>query len=105
MTSAEASLWKELQRKKLDGRKFRRQHGIGSYIMDFYCVEENLVIELDGKIHGSKSAIAYDEKRTAFLNRNGIIVIRFENKTVFDNLPDVLQRIRNSFKEHRDFPK
>ncbi|HUH48207.1 MAG TPA: endonuclease domain-containing protein [Arenibacter sp.] len=105
MTLAEAYLWKELQRKKLDGKKFRRQHGIGNYIVDFYCMEENLVIELDGKIHNSKSAIIYDEKRTAFLNNNGIMVIRFKNKMVFENLPDVLQEIRNSFKEHRNVSK
>jgi very-short-patch-repair endonuclease len=99
LTPAEAYLWKELQRKKLEGRKFRRQHGIGNYIADFYCAEENLIVELDGEVHNNINVMEYDGKRTAFLNNNGIKVIRFENKIVFENLPSVLQEIRDNFKK------
>ena len=103
MTSAETYLWTELKGKKLDDKKFRRQHGVGGYIIDFYCVEEGLAIELDGKIHNSKHAIAYDEKRTVYLNKNGIKVIRFKNNMVFENLPQVLQEIRDNFKKNRGY--
>ena len=99
LTHAEAFLWKELQRKKLDGRKFRRQHGVGIYIADFYCAEEKLIIELEGEVHNNMNAMDYDGKRTAFLNRNGIRVIRFENKMVFENLMGVLLEIKDNFKK------
>ena len=97
LTSAEAFLWNELKGKKLEGRKFRRQHSIGDYITDFYCARENLIIELDGEVHNNLIAIDYDEKRTAFFNVNGFKVVRFENKMVFENLPSVLQEIRENF--------
>jgi len=98
LTSAEAYLWKELQNKKLDSRKFRRQHSINNYIVDFYCAKEKLIIELDGEVHNNPTAEEYDEKRSAFLGKRGFTVIRFENKMVFDNLPSVLQEIKDNFK-------
>ena len=98
LTSAEAFLWNELKGKKLDGRKFRRQHSIGNYITDFYCALENLIIELDGEGHNNAISSENDDKRTAFLNRAGYKVIRFENKMVFENLPSVIQEIRDNFK-------
>ncbi|WP_348647011.1 endonuclease domain-containing protein [Arenibacter sp. S6351L] len=100
LTSAEAFLWKELKGKKLDGRKFRRQHGIGNFITDFYCAQENLIIELDGEVHNHAIVVENDDKRTAFLNGKGYKVIRFENKMVFENLPSVLQEIRDNFKRN-----
>jgi very-short-patch-repair endonuclease len=93
LTTAEAFLWKELKGKKLDGRKFRRQHGIGNYIVDFYCAQESLIIELDGEVHNNTIAIEKDDKRTSFLNKNGFTVLRFENRMVFDHMPSVLQEI------------
>tara|TARA_R110002050_G_scaffold75052_11_gene160982 strand:- start:9190 stop:9645 length:456 start_codon:yes stop_codon:yes gene_type:complete len=101
LTSAEAFLWNELKGKKLDGRKFRRQHGIGNYITDFYCAKENLIIELDGEVHNNTISIEMDDKRTAFLNGEGYTVVRFENKMVFENLPSVLQEIRDNFKRNK----
>ncbi|MCK0146454.1 endonuclease domain-containing protein [Arenibacter sp. F26102] len=100
LTSAEAFLWNELKGKKLDGRKFRRQHGIGNYITDFYCAQENLVIELDGEVHNNAISIEKDDKRTAFLHGKGYTVVRFENKMVFENLPSVLQELRDNFKRN-----
>lgn len=82
----------------MDGRKFRRQHSIGNFITDFYCAQENLIIELDGEVHNNAIAVDYDEKRTAFFNENGFNVVRFENKMVFENLPSVLQEIRDDFR-------
>jgi very-short-patch-repair endonuclease len=98
LTTAEAFLWNHLKTKKLDGRKFRRQHGIKQYIIDFYCAEESLIIELDGEVHNNPKAKEYDTKRTAVLNALGLKVIRFENKMVFENLPSVLMEIRDNFK-------
>jgi very-short-patch-repair endonuclease len=98
LTSAEAYLWKQLQQRKLDGKKFRRQHSIENYIPDFYCPEERLIIELDGQVHFKPTAQENDEKRTKRLEELGFKVIRFENKMVFDNLQSVLQEIKDNFK-------
>lgn len=97
LTSAEAFLWNELKGNKMDGRKFRRQHGIGHYITDFYCAQENLIIELDGEVHNNTIVAEKDDIRTAFLDGKGFRVIRFENKMVFENLPSVLREIRDNF--------
>lgn len=97
-TSAEATLWKSLQKRQLDGRKFRRQHSIGNFIVDFFCYEEKLAIELDGSIHNDPVVSMNDEKKTKYLNLHGIRVIRFENRAVFENLDGVLEMIRRSFR-------
>ena len=99
LTSAEAFLWKYLQKRKLDGRKFRRQQSIGNYIVDFYCPSENLIIELDGEVHNNLLAEEKDLKRTQFLESLGYKVIRFENKMVFDLLPSVLREVQDNFKQ------
>jgi len=82
LTAHEAVLWKMLKEKQVNGLKFRRQHSIGEYILDFYCPSIRLCIELDGNCHYTPHGLAYDEKRTRFLNDNGINVMRFENKIV-----------------------
>ena len=97
LTPAEASLWKVLKRSQLEGRKFRRQHSIGNYILDFYCPAERLAVELDGQVHKSERAELYDHERKLFLNYYGILVLRFENFLVFDELEYVLGNIRYWF--------
>jgi very-short-patch-repair endonuclease len=97
LTPAEAKLWSYLQEKKLQGRKFRRQHSVGPFILDFYCPAERLAIELDGQVHLSVSARDYDRKRDLFLAHLGILVLRFENKFVFDCPDCVMKRIKESF--------
>ena len=97
-TSAEAYLWKHLQKSQLEGRKFRRQHSIENFIVDFYCSEEQLIIELDGQVHMNATAEEKDLKRTEILENLDFKVIRFENKMVFNNLPSVLQEIRDNIK-------
>jgi very-short-patch-repair endonuclease len=77
LTAAEATLWKFLQNRQLKGKKFRRQHGVGKYILDFYCPSLKLAIELDGDPHFSEEGIRHDEIRTAFLKTLNIRVIRF----------------------------
>jgi len=94
-TSAEAFLWKYLSKSQLEGRKFRRQHSIGNYIVDFYCPKEKLIIELDGEIHNKLEVQEKDQKRTDYLMSFGFTVIRFENKMVFDNLKSVLKEEEN----------
>lgn len=98
LTPAEAFLWKHLKARKLEGKRFTKQHSIKNYIVDFYCASERLIIELDGEVHNNPTAMEYDDRRTAFLNHLGYEVIRFENKMVFDNLESVLQEIKNNFK-------
>ena len=81
------------------GRKFRRQHSIKNYIVDFYCSSEKLIIELDGAVHLDFAQENYDHERTLQLEELGFIIIRFENKEVFENLEIVLETISNSFKK------
>jgi very-short-patch-repair endonuclease len=96
-TPAEAVLWKHLQSRQLEGRKFRRQHSIGRYILDFYCPEANLAIELDGAAHDCARAAADDHLRDEFLSSLGIRVLRYENRDVMENLEGVLVHIRSHF--------
>jgi very-short-patch-repair endonuclease len=98
LTPAEATLWKFLQRSQLEGRKFRRQHSVGNYILDFYCPEEKLCVELDGAGHFTDAGIEYDKERTAYLNSLNINVVRFENKMVFKSLEAVLEEIKSNFR-------
>ena len=98
LTSAEATLWKSLQRKQLTGRKFRRQHSIKNFIVDFYCPKEKLIIELDGAYHLDFAQQNYDLERSKILESLGFVVIRFENKFVFENLQGVLDEICGYFK-------
>ena len=76
-TDAENKLWLILRSRRLAGFKFRRQHRIAGYIVDFYCVRYRLAIELDGGQHADPNALRYDERRTRDLNELGIRVLRF----------------------------
>ena len=76
------------------GRKFRRQHGIANYIVDFYCASENLILELDGEVHDNPEQIIYDRKRDEFLRNLGFRILRFNNEIVFCNVREVLRLIR-----------
>jgi very-short-patch-repair endonuclease len=98
-TSAEAELWKYIKGKKLDGRKFRRQFSVGSYILDFYCPSENLCVELDGDPHGDYIQIEKDNLRDEYLKKSGIKVLRFENRFVFQTPEFVLETIKSAFKK------
>ena len=90
MTPAEAFLWTRLSNGKLDGRKFRRQHSIGNYVVDFYCPSEKLSVELDGMPHFTE--------RTEYLASLRIKEIRFENAEVFEMTDEVLAKIKACFK-------
>ena len=90
-TEPERRLWQKLRRKQLDGYKFRRQHPIGRFIVDFYCHEAKLVVEVDGDSHAFQEA--YDAARTAWLEAQGLRVLRFDNQTVMKNLDGALELI------------
>jgi very-short-patch-repair endonuclease len=77
MTGTERGLWAHLRGRKLEGWKFRRQHPIDEYIVDFYCPAARLVIELDGSSHGFDDQIRYDEARQRYLEFRGYRVLRF----------------------------
>jgi len=98
LTSAEAVLWNNLKNAQLEGRKFRRQHSIGEYILDFYCPEEKLAVELDGAGHFDVGGNQHDDARTAYLAQFGIVVLRFENKIVWSALDGILLEISRHFK-------
>lgn len=97
-TQAEAFLWGYLKHSKLEDKKFRRQASISSYIVDFYCPTEKLIVELDGEVHFEEEAKKYDEKRTKYLESLGLKVIRFENQEVIYNLDKVLKEISKHFR-------
>ncbi len=97
-TEAEEILWHCLRNRKLKGFKFRRQHPIAHFIADFFCIEANLVIELDGPYHKEPGQREYDEGRTFELRELNVKVIRFTNEEVIGNTEFVLREILNHLK-------
>ena len=93
MTVAELKLWEFVCKKQLKNERFRRQHPIGKFIVDFYCHAFKLVIEIDGGIHQQEIQHERDENRTYELEKLGLTVIRFDNKKVMTNIKDVLAQI------------
>jgi very-short-patch-repair endonuclease len=92
-TEAEQKLWALLRNRQLKGKKFRRQHAIANYVVDFYCNESKLAIELDGNFHTKPEVKEYDDSRTASLNETGITVLRFWNEEVISDPSKVLLKI------------
>jgi very-short-patch-repair endonuclease len=99
LTPAEAELWNHLKSKQLAGRKFRRQHSIGNYIVDFYCPQEKLIIELEGEVHNDVIRHDYDQERKNDLESLGYTVLVFENKEVFKDIENLLTTVRRSFNQ------
>ena len=97
MTYSESLLWEKLKGKQLLGLRFRRQHPIDMFIVDFYCHTARLVIEVDGEIHMDQ--IEYDDGREADIEKYNIKIIRFTNDEVNNNIEDVLQKIESVIKE------
>lgn len=87
----------EYEDKKLEGNIV-----FGNYIIDFYCPKEKLIIKLDGEIHNQIKKQEYDQKRTKYLESLGFVVILFENKMVFENLPSVLKEIEDNFANNNE---
>ena len=91
MTESERKLWRHLRSSQMNGLKFRRQHPIGPFIVDFVCLEKKLVLELDGSQHMTNRE--YDASRTTWLNERGYKVIRFWDNDVFKNFSGIVHRI------------
>ena len=86
-------LWRHLRNRNFAGYKFRRQHPLSCYVLDFYCPATKLAIELDGGGHNYRAGRIRDDRRSEFLNHHGIIVLRFWNHQVRQELDSVLQAI------------
>ena len=91
MTDTERLLWRHLRNRELGGWKFRRQYPVGSFIVDFICVEKNVVIEVDGGQHAENEEL--DLQRSAYLNKMGYQVVRFWNNQVLQETEAVLEAI------------
>ena len=92
-TDAETRLWSRLRARRLDGWKFRRQHPIGPYILDFYCPDARLAVELDGGQHAEDQELVYDEERTRRLEESGIRVLRLWNDQALKHTDTALEVI------------
>lgn len=92
-TETEKILWERLRNNQLKGYKFRRQHPIGLFIVDFYCHRLKLILEIDGEYHNLPEQIKKDSERTQILESSGLQLIRFTNKEVHENLEDVIAKI------------
>jgi very-short-patch-repair endonuclease len=93
---AESLMWALLRDRRLAGFKFRRQHPVEPYVLDFYCHKVKFAVELDGGQHNTDVARRYDEERTLFLTRQGIRVLRFWNHDVLQDTDAVLEAIHNA---------
>jgi very-short-patch-repair endonuclease len=99
MTRAEKVLWDRLRNKKCCNLKFRRQHPIAEFVVDFFCYEAMLVIEIDGDVHSNSYQKERDFERTKFLNGLGIRVIRFNNEEIFHNIDVVMEKIKKELQK------
>jgi very-short-patch-repair endonuclease len=93
-TFAEGFLWQKLRNRKFNGIKFRRQYIIKGFVLDFYCPDHKLGIELDGSIHNKQ--VDHDKARQNFIETHGINIIRFKNDDVIKNIDRVLLKINNN---------
>lgn len=94
MPLAEQLLWIKIKNRQIKNYKFRRQHSISNFVLDFYCPEIKIAIELDGDSHfQSVSAKKLDYQRQAFIESLGIRIIRFTNKEVYENLAGILEKL------------
>lgn len=91
LTPAEVVLWQHLRLHQLGGFKFRRQHPIGRFIVDFYCAEHKLAVELDGDSHAQQ--VEYDAARTKWLEQHGYRIVRFSNQDVMNSVEAVVAEI------------
>jgi very-short-patch-repair endonuclease len=96
LTPSEARLWTALRQRRLNGLRFRRQHPIGPFIVDFFCPSARLAVEIDGAHHAEDHGQAYDARRDGYLERVGLTVLRIPAEFVRDNLETVLCEIADA---------
>ena len=99
MTEPEIILWSRLKNRQIAGHKFRRQYSVGPYILDFYCPEKKLAIEVDGGGHFTEEGMAYDRVRESVIEQFGIRFLRFTNVDIRKNLYDVLTTIDETLRK------
>jgi very-short-patch-repair endonuclease len=99
MTRAETALWDKLRNRKVMGFRFRRQHPIHKIIVDFFCYEASLVVEIDGSVHETSYQKERDVERTNVLQQFGLKELRFKNEEVLDNIDSVLDRIQQELRK------
>jgi very-short-patch-repair endonuclease len=99
MSDAESKLWQELRLRQVDAVRFRRQHPIGRYIVDFVCLEKRLIVEVDGEQHTQGAHVAHDERRDRWLSAEGYRVMRFQTVEVYQNLDGVVETIWGALQE------
>ena len=92
-TIHEDMLWRLLRAKRFNGLKVRRQHPIGPFIVDFYCPQKKLVIELDGGGHAEKKQADYDKRRDKYLRKQGLQILRVWNNELTENIDGVMEKI------------
>lgn len=90
-TPAEKIFWEIVRNRNFLDLKFRRQHQIGDYIVDFYCNEMKLIIELDGEVHEASKVKKKDRKRDSYLKSSGMNIIRIRNEEILNNIESVLK--------------
>jgi len=100
-TAAERLLWSKLKHSQLLGYKFRRQQGIARYVVDFYCPEYKLAVEIDGATHSTPEEIQNDNVRQQFIEREGVHFLRFTNADIFENMDWVLESIVSDLEAHK----
>lgn len=93
MTKAEVILWVNIRKRAMNGARFRRQHPIGPFIADFTCPAARLVVEVDGATHSTPEELAYDARRTKYLEQQGWTVIRVTNSEIYENMDGVWRTI------------
>jgi very-short-patch-repair endonuclease len=103
-TAAEKILWDALRNRKLANHKFRRQHPVGPFIVDFFCNAANLVVEVDGAVHDLPEQKEYDQDRESYLRNLGLRVLRFRNEEVICELERVLHEIEQHLPSPKPFP-
>ncbi|KQW83779.1 endonuclease domain-containing protein [Brevundimonas sp. Root1279] len=101
LSPPEARLWIRLRGRRLEGFKFRRQHPVGPFILDFYCAEAKLAVEVDGQGHLHPDRVEYDRRRTLWLHRQGIRVVRLAAESVRVDLEGVLEFLGRTASERR----
>src|SRR4051794_3312647 len=99
MPKAEVILWSRLRAKQILGQRFRRQYSVGPYVVDFYCPDLKLAIEIDGESHYREGAAESDQQRQAMIESFGICFRRFTNLDIYENLDGVLEVIARAIQE------
>jgi very-short-patch-repair endonuclease len=94
MTPAEEFLWGKLRNRQFLGLKFRRQHPVEIFVVDFICIENYLVVEVDGEIHQTPEQREWDENRSAEIEKYGLTILRFTNEEVMNQTDKVMEKIK-----------